>query len=62
MINEMEIDYDFLLFQIIRKIKTAINPYGKPFEGTAYEFGNLLIKELEDMKLLKRYLEEEKNG
>ena len=59
MINEMEIDYDFLLFQIIRKIKTAINPYGKPFEGTAYEFGNLLIKELEDMKLLQTMEDED---
>ena len=36
-------------------IKTEINPYGKPFEGTAYDFGIKLmdyIKNMEDAELV----------
>ena len=28
-------------------IMTEINPYGKPFDGTVYEFGNMLIDYIE---------------
>lgn len=30
-------------------IKTEINPYGKPFEGTAYELGLKLMEHIEQM-------------
>lgn len=30
-------------------VKEQINPYGKPFDGSAYEFGLKLIKYLENM-------------
>lgn len=34
--------------KISNYIKREINPYGKPFEGTAYEFGLKLMKYLEN--------------
>lgn len=34
---------------IHRYIKAQINPYGKPFEGSAYEFGLKVMKYIENM-------------
>ena len=34
---------------ICRYIKTEINPYGKPFQGSAYELGLKLMKYIERM-------------
>lgn len=34
---------------ICRYIKAEINPYGKPFEGSAYEFGLKIMKYIESM-------------
>lgn len=34
---------------ICRYIKTEINPYGKPFEGSAYEFGLKVMRYIENM-------------
>ena len=31
-------------------IMTEINPYGKPFDGTGYEFGNMLMDYIERME------------
>ena len=31
-------------------IMTEINPYGKPFDGTVFEFGNMLIDYIERME------------
>jgi hypothetical protein len=39
-----------LINRIISHIQAEINPYGKPFEGTAYEFGQKLMQYLESMK------------
>ena len=36
--------------KLTRYIKTEINPYGKPFEGTVYEFGNMLMDYIERME------------
>lgn len=36
--------------KLTRYIKTEINPYGKPFNGTAYEFGLKLIDYIEAME------------
>ena len=58
MINEMEEDRNSLLDRIIRKIKTEINPYGKPFEGTAYEFGKMLMDYLERIKTVEVYMQD----
>ena len=38
--------------KLYNHIKTEINPYGKPFEGTAYEFGNKLMDYLLDMEVV----------
>ena len=29
---------------------TEINPYGKPFDGTVYEFGNMIMDYIERME------------
>lgn len=34
---------------IYRYIKTEINPYGKPFEGSAYEFGLKIMEYIKNM-------------
>lgn len=31
-------------------IMTEINPYGKPFDGTVFEFGNMLMDYIERME------------
>ena len=36
--------------QISRYIKTQINPYGKPFEGSLYEFGLKVMEYIENME------------
>ena len=36
--------------KLTRYIKTEINPYGKPFDGTVFEFGNMLIDYIERME------------
>ena len=36
--------------KLINYIKAEINPYGKPFNGTAYEFGLKLIDYIEGME------------
>ena len=38
--------------KLYNHIKTEINPYGKPFEGTAYEFGNKLMDDLMEMEVV----------
>ena len=58
MINEMEEDRNTLIDRIIRHIKTEINPYGKPFEGTAYEFGKMLMDYLERIKTVEVYMQD----
>lgn len=35
--------------KIYNYIKRTINPYGKPFEGTAYELGLKIIDYIENM-------------
>lgn len=35
--------------RLIRYIKTEINPYGKPFEGSVYDFGLKLMDYIENM-------------
>lgn len=37
--------------KISNYIKNEINPYGKPFEGTAYEFGLKLMKYIENVSV-----------
>ena len=54
----MEEDRNSLLDRIIRKIKTEINPYGKPFEGTVYEFGKMLMDYLERMKTVEEFMQD----
>lgn len=39
-----------LINRIICHIQAEINPYGKPFEGTAYDFGLQLMQYLEEVK------------
>lgn len=39
-----------LINRIISHIQAEINPYGKPFEGTAYDFGQKLMQYLENVK------------
>lgn len=34
---------------ICRYIKTEINPYGKPFKGSTYEFGLKIAEHIENM-------------
>lgn len=34
---------------ICRYIKTEINPYGKPFQGSAYELGLKIMEHIEKM-------------
>lgn len=52
---------------IYRYIKTEINPYGKPFEGSAYELGLKIMKHIENMSAdydvdkVVEWLEERKN-
>ena len=58
MINEIEEDRNTLLDRIIRYIKAEINPYGKPFEGTAYEFGKMLMDYLERIKTVEVYMQD----
>ncbi len=36
---------------ICRYIKTKINPYGKPFKGSAYEFGLKIMEYIENMSV-----------
>lgn len=36
---------------IHRYIKAEINPYGKPFEGSAYEFGLKIMEYIENMNV-----------
>ena len=36
--------------KLCKYIKTQINPYGKPFEGSVYEFGTKLIDHLLNME------------
>lgn len=36
---------------ICRYIKAKINPYGKPFEGSAYEFGLKIMEYIENMSV-----------
>lgn len=49
-------------------IQTQINPYGKPFKGTAYEFGIKLLDYLNnkdadyDVEKVVEELENEKNS
>lgn len=35
--------------KLIRYIKEEINPYGKPFEGTVFEFGCKVMEHIENM-------------
>ena len=35
--------------KLINYIKSEINPYGRPFEGTVFEFGCKLIEYIENM-------------
>ena len=35
--------------KIYNYIKRTINPYGRPFEGTAYEFGLKIMDYIENM-------------
>jgi hypothetical protein len=58
MINEMEEDRNTLLDRIIRYIKTEINPFGKPFDGTAYEFGKMLMDYLKRIKTVEEYMQD----
>lgn len=37
--------------KISNYIKSEINPYGNPFEGTAYEFGLKLMKYIENVSV-----------
>ena len=39
--------------KLYNHIKAEINPYGKPFKGTAYEFGNKLMDHLLDMEVVE---------
>ena len=39
-----------LINRIISHIQAVINPYGEPFEGSAFEFGQRLMHDLESMK------------
>ena len=34
---------------VYRYVKAEINPYGKPFEGSAYEFGLKVMEYIENM-------------
>lgn len=36
--------------KLTRYIKTEINPYGKPFDGTVFEFGNMIMDYIERME------------
>ena len=38
--------------KLYNHIKTEINPYGKPFKGSAYEFGNKLMDDLMEMEVV----------
>ena len=35
--------------KLINYIKSEINPYGRPFEGTVFEFGCKLMEYIENM-------------
>ena len=36
--------------KLYKWIKAEINPYGKPFEGTVFEFGNKVMDKIEAME------------
>ena len=36
--------------KLYKWIKAEINPYGKPFEGTVFEFGNKVMEHIEAME------------
>lgn len=36
--------------KLYKWIKAQINPYGKPFEGTVFEFGNKVMEHIEAME------------
>ena len=38
--------------KLYNHIKTEINPYGKPFKGSAYEFGVKLMDDLMEMEVV----------
>lgn len=42
--------------KLINYIKAQINPYGKPFEGTAYEFGLKVMNHIENMKKVGEWI------
>lgn len=43
--------------QIYNYIKAEINPYGKPFEGTAFEFGEKVMDYIRNMGEQAEWLE-----
>lgn len=44
--------------RIYSYIKSEINPYGKPFEGTVYEFGMKVMEYIENASKEIEYTEE----
>ena len=42
--------------KLINYIKAQINPYGKPCEGTAYEFGLKVMNHIENMKKVGEWI------
>lgn len=42
--------------KLINYIKAQINPYWKPFEGTAYEFGLKVMNHIESMKKVGEWI------
>lgn len=47
-----------MINRIISYVQAEINPYGKPFEGTAYQFGLKVMQYLESMKKAMQVLPE----
>lgn len=46
-IREITFEVFDLLLRLRRMIKRDINPYGRPFEGTVYDFGLYLIEKID---------------
>lgn len=42
--------------KLINYIKTKINPYGRPFEGTVFEFGCKVMEYIENMEKVGEWI------
>lgn len=63
-IREISFEAFDMILRLRRMIKRDINPYGKPFEGTAYDFGIYLIEKIDAAlpSYIREKVEEQDHG